>query len=285
MNNQKGKEEMQIIWMKMEINYTNEISPPRQQEELANKYAPVLYFHEDENHYPREIQEFLNDSDLKRKSWWTDPTIVSKPVSKSDLANHTADNHYLDWDGEEPDHKEYVIYSHVFTATDNKIVIQYWFFYLYNDHIFDHEGDWEMIQIICDENGNPQKAGYSQHYGGDKRSWSNVEKVDGNHPKVYVAEGGHASYFESGSTPINYPDYNLEGWDDHQGDGIVLNSSNYSIQYLTNENWLKFKGRWGEQVSVFHLAKSPEGPVFRHTKHLKPVANMWVEPFYWYSVI
>lgn len=27
-----------------------------------------------------------------------------------------------------------------------------------------YEVDWEMIQIICDEDGNPQKAGYSQHY-------------------------------------------------------------------------------------------------------------------------
>ncbi len=36
---------------------------------------------------------------------------------------------------------------------DDKIVIQYWFFYLYNPGINTHEGDREMIQIICEENG------------------------------------------------------------------------------------------------------------------------------------
>ncbi len=34
----------------------------------------------------------------------------------------------------------------------------------------------------------PISAGYSQHYGGEKRSWANVEKI-GSHPKVYVAKG------------------------------------------------------------------------------------------------
>ncbi|MFW6142190.1 MAG: hypothetical protein ACOC53_06495 [Candidatus Saliniplasma sp.] len=73
---------------------------------------------------------------------------------------------------------------HLFTGSDNKIVIQYWFFYLNNpgvEYLTAHEGDWEMIQIICDENGNPQKAGYSWHYGGDKSGWNSdaVNKVDG----------------------------------------------------------------------------------------------------------
>ncbi len=91
-----------------------------------------------------------------------------------------------------------------FTATDNKIVIQYWFFYLYNDHIFDHEGDWEMIQIICDENENPQKAGYSQHYDGETKSWTSTPKEDG-HPKVYVAKGGHGSFYTENKNTITDP--------------------------------------------------------------------------------
>ncbi|MFW6072224.1 MAG: hypothetical protein ACOC6U_01850 [Thermoplasmatota archaeon] len=146
-----------------------------------------------------------------------------------------------------------------------------------------------MIQIICDEDGNPEKVGYSQHYGGDKRSWNNVNKVDGTHPEVYVAEGGHASYFESGTT---WP-----AKDYHQGTGKELNplgsNPDYSIKCISNENWLNFKGDWGEDGG------SVPGPTLRHTKpktaSVVPAdwasdwytteANMWIEPLYWHSNI
>ncbi|MFW6142493.1 MAG: hypothetical protein ACOC53_08050, partial [Candidatus Saliniplasma sp.] len=137
---------------------------PSEQEDLAETYSPVMYFHEDEEFYPREIGEFLDDSDLKNDIWYGGrkiTNIIKSSPSKSDLGEYTDEDYYLDWDGDEPDHDdEYAIYSHVFTATDNKIVIQYWFFYLNNpgtEHLTEHEGDWEMIQIICDENGNPHQ--------------------------------------------------------------------------------------------------------------------------------
>ena len=31
-----------------------------------------------------------------------------------------------------------------------RLVVQYWFFYLYNDWNDRHEGDWEMIQLVFD---------------------------------------------------------------------------------------------------------------------------------------
>ncbi|MFW6142187.1 MAG: hypothetical protein ACOC53_06480 [Candidatus Saliniplasma sp.] len=131
-----------------------------------------------------------------------------------------------------------------------------------------------MIQIICDEDGNPQKAGYSQHYGGDKRSWNSddVTKQDGTHPEVYVAEGGHASYFESGTTSS----------DDHSGGGKELDPENYTTNLITNQDWLNFRGDWGEDSG------SVPGAVFRNTDHWTsdvPAAYMWVEPIYWNSVI
>ncbi|MFP4051095.1 MAG: hypothetical protein ACLFVB_05075, partial [Thermoplasmata archaeon] len=113
-----------------------------------------------------------------------------------------------------------------------------------------------MIQIICDEDGNPEKVGYSQHYGGDKRSWDSddVAKVDGTHPKVYVAKGGHASYYTENKKSLDDPrgDYGEEH--------TYRNEVNYKIQLLTNQNWLEFRGRWGEHGWP---GPSPEGPVFR----------------------
>src|SRR5215216_2436736 len=39
-------------------------------------------------------------------------------------------------------------------------IVQYWLFYLYNDSVNKHEGDWEMIQIVLGSDGRPQFGAY-----------------------------------------------------------------------------------------------------------------------------
>ena len=114
---------------------------------------------------------------------------------------------------------------------DGWIVVQYWFFYVYNNWrsgffgANDHEGDWELISIYLSERDDlppladelhenrhdlsrlverytPEWVAYAAHdYFGDdlRRRWDDpeVEKIDG-HPVVYVAAGSHASYFRRG---------------------------------------------------------------------------------------
>lgn len=115
------------------------------------------------------------------------------------------------------------------------VVVQYWFFYVYNNwrsSFFganDHEADWELVSIYLSErddspplaselpsdlpsNGNdvnallerfqPEWVAYASHdYQGDdlRRRWDDaeVEKING-HPVVYIAAGSHASYFRRG---------------------------------------------------------------------------------------
>jgi hypothetical protein len=91
-------------------------------------------------------------------------------------------------------------------------VLQYWFFYVYNDWrsgyfgLNDHEGDWEQVSVYLfkNEKGDwePEWLAYASHdFEGDnlRRNWkdSQVEKV-GEHPVVYVGAGSHASFFQSG---------------------------------------------------------------------------------------
>lgn len=100
------------------------------------------------------------------------------------------------------------------------IVLQYWFFYPFNNWrtgffgINDHEGDWEMISLYC-TNGStsgipydpvisvrPVWIAYASHdFSGDdlRRRWDDpeVEKI-GDHPVVYSGAGSHASYFSKG---------------------------------------------------------------------------------------
>jgi len=96
-------------------------------------------------------------------------------------------------------------------------VLQYWFFYLYNNWrsrfsgANDHEADWEMISIYLapDSNGElrPEWVAYASHdYAGDdlRRHWRDpeVEKV-GDHPVIYAGAGSHAAYFRAGEYLTN----------------------------------------------------------------------------------
>lgn len=106
------------------------------------------------------------------------------------------------------------------------IILQYWFFYPFNNWrsgffgVNDHEGDWEMVSIYCIDpyplsplqieapgedfvqRVEPLWVAYASHdFEGDdlRRHWTDpeVEKV-GDHPIVYVGAGSHASYFQKG---------------------------------------------------------------------------------------
>jgi DNA-binding protein H-NS len=105
-------------------------------------------------------------------------------------------------------------------------VLQYWFFYLFNNWrsgfygANDHESDWEMICIYLAHEGTEDDAthtlqpiwvAYASHdYAGDdlRRRWDDpeVQKV-GAHPVIYVGAGSHASYFSPGEylTEIELP--------------------------------------------------------------------------------
>jgi hypothetical protein len=91
-------------------------------------------------------------------------------------------------------------------------VLQYWFFYCYNNWrsgfggVNDHESDWEMITIyLYEADGQlaPEWVAYASHdFQGDdiRRRWDDagqLELEDG-HPVVYAGAGSHASYFRKG---------------------------------------------------------------------------------------
>lgn len=91
------------------------------------------------------------------------------------------------------------------------IVLQYWFFYAFNNWrsgfygANDHEGDWEMIAVyLSDEDGatRPQWVAYASHdYEGSdlRRRWDDPELAKvGEHPVVYAGAGSHASHFSPG---------------------------------------------------------------------------------------
>jgi len=102
----------------------------------------------------------------------------------------------------------------------NWIVLQYWFFYAFNNWrsgffgTNDHEADWEMICIyisdaVLEKDIEPEWVAYASHdnHGDDlRRHWNDTEvkKIDG-HPVIYVGAGSHASYFRAGEYMTELP--------------------------------------------------------------------------------
>ncbi|MFW9851295.1 MAG: hypothetical protein ACFFF4_19370, partial [Candidatus Thorarchaeota archaeon] len=156
--------------------------------------------------------------------------------------------------------------------------------YIYNDGLNNHEGDWEMIELIFlplgpndVDNILPSAAGYSWHYYMKSSPWNggDLNKYHTTHPLVYVGHGGHASRF---TKPL-FETYERE------------DMSQYSIELISSQNWLRYGGKWGQKGLFFFTTGSP-GPVFRSTNNFLLSyygenfdAYMWTDPIFWYNYV
>lgn len=103
---------------------------------------------------------------------------------------------------------------------DGWTVLQYWYFYAFNDWrsryhgLNDHEGDWEMVTLYCVEHEGglrPEWVAFASHdFAGDelrRRRDDPSLHWEGEHVVVFPGAGSHASYFEAGeyTTEIALP--------------------------------------------------------------------------------
>ncbi|MFX1481856.1 MAG: hypothetical protein ACFFCP_01560, partial [Promethearchaeota archaeon] len=262
------------ISLDYELSYQEQVA-------LAQKFRPQLYFDQDETWRPRDIQEYLSHSTLETSTG----ALVDATPTPAEIAGLSDLYLNLDDTYHSQDSSTYglKIYSHVFTTYRNRIVVQYWFCYLYNDGINNHEGDWEMIQVVLPAKGSadvddliPLAAGYSWHYYIQRKVWSSplLLKAGDTHPVVFIEKGGHGSQF----VPLTGT---------YDGEDM----SQYSIGIISNQDWLLFRGYWGEKGS-FEFTTGPPGPVFRSTDNLELSylgenydAYMWTDPIFWINYV
>ncbi|HJW84672.1 MAG TPA: PrsW family intramembrane metalloprotease, partial [Anaerolineae bacterium] len=163
-------------------------------------------------------------------------------------------------------------YARVFRAGDGRVAIQYWLFYYFNDWYNKHEGDWEMIQVELDQTGQPARAVYAQHHQGTRRPWNAVGKIDGSHPRVYVALGSHASYFAGDTLYPQGVDVGAQRIEVYDRTGSA-DPITPAIQLISDGDpaWLVFAGRWGERAAGDF--SGPTGPARKQAQ--------WSDPFAW----
>jgi hypothetical protein len=166
------------------------------------------------------------------------------------------------------------------------LVVQYWFFYYFNQFNDLHEGDWEGMQIAFDASSPrealaaaPSEIALFQHEGGEKGSWDDpkVEK-EGTHPVVYPAAGSHATFYG----PAVYVE-NGRG-----GSGLGCDNTTPPLRRVEPRpvliptdprvdgpfKWLTYEGHWGQREKGYN--NGPQGP---STK------LQWAEPFTWMSEV
>lgn len=154
------------------------------------------------------------------------------------------------------------IYGRIVTEGDGSRTLQYWLFYYYSflpPGLGEHQGDWELVQVELDPLGNPVQAAYAQHGGGQRCPWLFVEQGAVGGPRVYVANGSHASFFTTGWHGVEYV----------AGDAPPVNPSVVEIN-PPGPTWLDWRGQWGGDGG------SPVGPAYQGEDRVK-----WLYPRQW----
>lgn len=279
-------------------------------QELADTYAPIAMLREQqdppcettaEQYQPTSVGTVLGN-----------PTVtlthddlqagrlekVMKAPTASDIAG-LPDGYYLDLEGEalgdtcvyaraferlvEEGKAPAVVYAHVAREPNHAgFVLQYWFFWYFNQFNDLHEGDWEGMQLSFEAETTaqalkeePHEIIVFQHAGGERASWANSKvQKEGTHPIVYPAAGSHATFYDSAV-------YIQNG---QRGSGVGCDNTTEPLRELRPRpvlmpetasergpfEWLSYDGRWGEKEKGFN--NGPTGPTTK---------TVWREPFAW----
>jgi hypothetical protein len=223
------------------------------------------------------------------------------PVQYSNGSWHPDDHYFLQQNDSthrglpETDPSKWPVYFHAYRNTAGGVSIQYWFFYAYNDGVsgFNHEGDWEHVNVKLDAANNPLTVYFSAHNGLSAYTPADVAWFGGTHPKVWVADGSHANYRSESACDGTVVEgaysscWTLDGnrwftWTGgkgtnagFQGGGLVnVGSREYP---MAGQGWIQYSGRWGE-VGNSDDTSGPCGPAYNKNKWWNTDAATWSGP-------
>jgi hypothetical protein len=290
--------------------------------QLLRMYQPVTRFDPEERFRPTSVQSFLADADLERfiAGTWvvadSDPEPGDLPGPGTGIWRLNQDSctptlplgglscYAGAWD---EGSGSSVVYGRV-ARTAGRIVLQYWYFYYDNTYSYRyppsdfiwqaHEGDWEVVNVVLSDEGEPLLVGYSQHCLGERRDWQQTPRWDDTHPIVYVGVGSHANFFSPGVHPINLSCLPPAAIQFFLSQGLPLPADVASagapqagqdvtrIAHVDDDvpNWIAFPGFWGE-LEYFHapgigtlpFGTSPIGPAY-HAVWQDPLATLATWP-------
>lgn len=276
-------------------------------QELVERFAPILMTKtqnepcdtDGEPYAPTAIDIVLDNPEVVLRQVGNDDPVVKVAPSAADLFGLN-EGFYVDFPGSaldpqciyEQDFEKYAsevpptIYAHVSQQADepDRLFVQYWFYWYFNDWNNKHESDWEGIVIEFEASSaqealrvGPSRVGFAQHEGGEWGDWDAAKlERDGERPIVYSSAGSHATYFDSG-VYLGRSASEGFGCDDTTGpstrvDPVVVLLPAEVTDASDPLAWLEFDGRWGErQGGPFN---GPTGPTDK---------ERWAEPADWFD--
>lgn len=276
---------------------------------LAEKYVPITMLREqlhppcdtkEEQYQPTSVDAVLGNPTVTLTHERPDGKleVVKKAPTAADIAG-LREGWYLDYEGKvlgdtcvyarafkkllEEGKAPAITYAHIAREPNHTgFVLQYWFFWYFNQFNDLHEADWEGMQLAFEAETTaealeeePSEIILFQHAGGERASWEDgkVQK-EGTHPVVYPAAGSHATFYDSAVYVEN----------GQNGSGVGCDVTSEPLRELKLRpvllpdtapeegafQWLSYRGRWGEREKGFN--NGPTGPVTK---------TVWREPFTW----
>jgi hypothetical protein len=251
---------------------------------LLARYAPLVLLHPTEPALPASTDWLLARAELEPAAPGPRPRVLAasvlgllswpKPVEDPAARLHPR---AVDRAGS-PDPANWVVYGHALPADGGGVLLQYWFFYPFNDGygVFDHEGDWEHVSVRLGPTLAPVGAWYARHldsHPGVWFAWSALP-LEGDHPVVLSARGTHASYATTEEVPTwertcdtTWPAAAAAGgcrvwrtWAAETG-GVV----NVGERSAPRVPFLAWPGRWGAtgRLGMDSRSLPPRGPAFQ----------------------
>ena len=143
---------------------------PEDEQALAERFAPVVRLvHQDvecgpgEPYRPSDVESVLGDRSVALRGPWDERRIVRVGPTADELGEGLS-GYYLDFPGNPLDagcdYERWArvaaadtaptTYAHVVTEEghEDRVALQYWLFYPFNDYTNKHEGDWEVVQLV-----------------------------------------------------------------------------------------------------------------------------------------
>lgn len=268
------------------------------EQQLADRYAPYVVVRVQdqecgpgEPYRPVPVDSVLGDPAVVLRG--PDGAVVARAPRAEDLAGR-GNGYYLDFPGDplDPgcDFEEWfrtkrdvptAVHARIVRDPSNPevLVLQYWFWWVFNDWNDKHEGDWEMIQILFPATSaqqamavTPTEVAFAQHEGSEVASWGSGKLLrSGDHVAVYPGQGSHAAYYTQaqwfGKSAAAGFGCDNTGVSDGV-DAAVLEPIVVLVD--GSESWLEFEGRWGQKAPSFN--NGPTGP---NTK------DQWTQPVDW----
>ncbi len=270
--------------------------------QLATRYAPVLAFapqHREcgsgEAYRPTRVDVLLGHHEVQLRG--PGRKVVTDAPTGSELFG-LGEHYYIDQPGDplkpgcvfERNWRAWsagtkpTVYAHIATdaAHRDKLALQFWLFYTFNDFSGKHEGDWEMVQVdfaaTTPEEAlsrQPYQVDAAQHAGGERTDWTSADLLkQGTHPVLFVATGSHATYFGHALYLGRGPSEGF-GCDDtrdattlvHPGVELLPEVPDSASQPFP---WLAFHGLWGQREKGFNNGTT--GPSAK---------DPWTQPIDW----